>query len=100
MLLALMLVLLGLGIVVYAREGFLAQAPESASVDMQQEVGVLKIKEAPEQKVLVVDYAGEGHIAPYFGKLVAYYNREETPFEVVFPQMSIEISRREISFIF
>ena len=94
-LLALMMVLLGLGIMVYVIEDVPAEAPESASVDTQQDVGVLNIKEVPEQKILVVEYTGEGHIAPYFGYLVAYYNREETPFEVIFPQMSIEMSQTE-----
>ena len=93
--LAFVLVLLGIGIMVYVIGDAPVQAPESASVAMQQEVGVLNVKEVPEQKILVVEYTGEGHIAPYFGYLVAYYNREETPFEVVFPQMSIEMSQTE-----
>jgi effector-binding domain-containing protein len=51
-------------------------------------------KDVAEQKILVVEYTGEGHIAPYFGRLVAYYNKEDTPFKVLFPLMSIEFSRQ------
>ena len=52
--------------------------------------GDIIFKEVLPQQLLVVEYDGSGHIAPYFGKLVAYYNKEQTPFKVIFPQMTIK----------
>ena len=52
----------------------------------------ITFKEVPAQQLLVVEYDGNGHIAPYFGKLVAYYNKEQIPFKVIFPQMTNEYS--------
>ena len=51
------------------------------------------IKEIPEKNILVVHYNAQRHIAIYFGELVAYYNKSKTPFEVVFPQITIEYSQ-------
>ncbi len=52
----------------------------------------VKIKQVDSQNLLVVEYKGEGNIAPYFGELVAYYNRDKKPFDIIFPQMSVEFS--------
>ena len=52
-------------------------------------------KEVLPQQLLAVEYDGSGHIAPYFGKLVAYYNKEQTPFKVIFPQMIIKYSTQK-----
>jgi len=59
----------------------------------QPSIKPITFKEIPAQKILIVEYSGKGHIAPYFGKLVAYYNRENISFQIIFPQMSIEFSR-------
>jgi len=61
----------------------------------QASLGELTFKTVSAQQILVVEYNGDGHIAPYFGKLVAYYNKEQLPFEVVFPQMTIEFSQQK-----
>jgi effector-binding domain-containing protein len=53
---------------------------------------VVQFKQIATQNLLVVEYKGEGNIAPYFGELVAYYNRDKKPFEIVFPQMTVEFS--------
>lgn len=58
----------------------------------EQPGSALKIKEVPEQSILAIQYNGEGPLAPYFGKLVSYYNKPNTPFQVKFPQMTIEFS--------
>ena len=52
----------------------------------------VKIKQVPEQNILTIQYNGIGPMAPYFGKLVSYYNKPNTPFQVIFPQMTIEFS--------
>jgi effector-binding domain-containing protein len=54
--------------------------------------GALSFKDVPEQKVLYVVHKGSEHIASSFAKLVAYYMKDSTPFTVVFPQMTIQVS--------
>lgn len=67
----------------------------AAFADKNKCTGILKIKELEEQDLLIVEYDGKGDIAPYFGKLVAYYNKESISFNVIFPQMNIEFSRNK-----
>jgi len=52
----------------------------------------LLFKDVPEQKILYVVHNGNEHIASSFAKLVAYYNKDSTPFVISFPQMTIQVS--------
>jgi effector-binding domain-containing protein len=54
--------------------------------------GRLAFKHVPGQNILYVIHKGPGHIASSFAKLVAYYMKDSTPYAVVFPQMTVQIS--------
>jgi effector-binding domain-containing protein len=57
--------------------------------------GALLFKNVPDQKILYVIHNGNDHIAASFAKLVAYYMKESTPFSIIFPQMTIQMSNNE-----
>lgn len=67
----------------FSTQGFASE--QSASLDVA-------FKKIPALKLLVVECKGDEHIAHSFAELVAYYNRDNTTFDVVFPQMSLEFS--------
>jgi DNA gyrase inhibitor GyrI len=54
--------------------------------------GELSFKDVPEFKILYVTHRGNEHIATSFAKLVAYYMKDSTPFTIIFPQMTIQVS--------
>ena len=54
--------------------------------------GKLEFKKIPGKNIIYVVHKGNEHIASSFAKLVSYYLKEETPFKVIFPQMTIKVS--------
>lgn len=57
--------------------------------------GALRYKQVPEQRIIYVVHAGPEHLASSFARLVAYYLRDDAPFAVVFPQMTLRMSDAE-----
>jgi effector-binding domain-containing protein len=57
--------------------------------------GILSFMNIPAQKILYVVHKGNEPVATSFAKLVAYYMKDSTPFTVIFPQMTIQVSSNE-----
>jgi DNA gyrase inhibitor GyrI len=57
--------------------------------------GALAFKDVPGQSIIYVVHKGPGHIALSFARLVAFYTKDATPYDVVFPQMTIQVSDSE-----
>lgn len=57
--------------------------------------GALAFKDVPEHNIIYIVHSGPQHIASSFAKLVAYYLKDATPYTVVFPQMTMQVSDTE-----